>query len=258
MKRWSRCCFHRQSHGWGPSQNRPRWATAPPCPSPNSIRPWLWGRQDRKGRLRRAACRLPASTGAARTAHTPPAGRGAQAITPQSPAAKIRPRPCTTRVGWVRTRPRPSQGKPLSRSQAGARLPVQSTVARSGAAGSWRAMERTAMPWACTMRSRRRASGALPSRRPPGAVRRLRRHDCRRRRQRAANARTTSTAAAPLPITSTAAGRWLHQSRKDSRGRTGRPVTPAGTAVTLPTSRLSQSQRRERSGVDGGSRGLRR
>ena len=75
------------------------------------------GRQRRSGRAgsQRLRRRLVASTGAARTAHTPEAGRGAAAIRAQSPLANSCGWPCTCSVGAQSTRPlAASTGRPLA------------------------------------------------------------------------------------------------------------------------------------------------
>ena len=211
-----------------------------------------------------------ASTGVARTAHTPEAGRGAPATTAQSPAAKRWGCSSTCRLAVVTTRPvAASTGNPAAASQAGARLPVQ---ARSAGAtcGTFRS---SGIPASASSRSPSRLAAAEPSRSPwPRSSR-------RGPYPRALRARASSTAAAPPPRMRSAdpGVRVLSQARKGSRGFTGWPLSPQARlpvgcvppvpdglgigpsgsgpslgaasgsalplAVTAPTSRLSRSKR---------------
>ena len=124
-KRWSIRRFHRQSSADGPNCQSPQRAQACPCWSPMSCRAQRCGCQGRRACLQQWASRFWASGWAARTAHTPDAGRGALEITAQSPAANTLSCPSTCRNRLVRTRPSGPTGMPLVSIQLGARLPVQ-------------------------------------------------------------------------------------------------------------------------------------
>ena len=198
----------------GPQLARARGAPATP-PSASSCRAQAWGRHCLNFWLLLVPLPLPlllrsplplpllslpassrsrfsVSTGAALTAHTPEAGRGWEAITPQSPLAKILGWPCTCRLASVSSRPRPSSGSPAAASQPGPQLPVQARVGSSAGTGCcWPRW--MAMPELVNQRSARRLAAREPSRSPSP------RSPSSGARPRARRAKASSMAAAPPP-----------------------------------------------------------
>ena len=174
MKLRSMRSFQRPSQRLGPTAKGPHrasaanpgrcsWGGARPAvpPSASSCSAQRWGRQRRSGApgsfSRRR--RFSASTGAARTAHTPEGGRGSEWIRPQSPLTNSSWWPQTVRSASLSTRPLlGSTGRPAAASQPGAWLPVQSRSA--GACGG--TCRSIATPARCSNRSPARLAAADP------------------------------------------------------------------------------------------------
>ena len=109
----------------GPHRARARgcWSGRPAPESPSNCKAWRRGVQQRSasGGAASERPRLVASTAAARTAHTPAAGRGWASTRPQSPTANSPLSPSTARLVSVSTRPLSGcTGRPEPASQGGA------------------------------------------------------------------------------------------------------------------------------------------